>query len=343
MTGRVLCLIGAQFGSEGKGVVVQHIARDFQVHVRVGGPNAGHTLWHAGRLWKMRSLPCGWINSEAQLVIGAGALVDVALLEREIDETGTDPRRVWVDPRAVVISELDRTGKYELRDSIGATGEGVGPARLRRVARRRESVQTIGDLWLRDGERGFNIGDTVELLAQARDRGMNILLEGTQGSGLSLVHGHWPYVTSHDTGAAQLLADVGLPPVGAETLMVARTFPIRVGGNSGPLANETTWEDVSKQAGRPVEEFTTVTGRLRRVGYWDERQMRKAILLNRPQSLALMFLDYVFPETEAVEHWPDLSMRAKEFVQQRQRELGVFIEYVGTGGPQFALIRREAA
>src|SRR5262245_8046052 len=248
MSGRLLCLVGAQWGSEGKGVVAAHLAPSFDVHVRVGGPNAGHTFFHGGKVWKVRSLPCGWVNGEAQLVIGAGAIVDLDLLKREIRETQTSRDRVWVDRKAVVIQDDDRDPDYPLRGLIGATGEGVGPARLRRAARIPDSLVTVGDVWLRQGDMPFQVVDTVELLAQCRERDMSILLEGTQGASLSLVHGHWPYVTSHDTGAAQMLADVGLPPVGVETLLVARTFPIRVGGNSGPMVDEVDWDYVSHHA-----------------------------------------------------------------------------------------------
>ena len=59
---KVLAVIGAQYGSEGKGVIVHHLADRYDVHVRVGGPNAGHTIKHDGYVYKMRSIPCGWTN-----------------------------------------------------------------------------------------------------------------------------------------------------------------------------------------------------------------------------------------------------------------------------------------
>lgn len=354
MTGKVLCLVGAQYGSEGKGVLAAYLAERFDVHVRTGGPNAGHSFRRsedvAGlrvtKIWKMRSLPCGWVNQDALLVVGAGAVVDLKVLCKEIEETGTDPERVYVDSRAVLVEEGDRSPGYALKASIGATGEGVGPARVRRLMRGQLPVRTVGDVALREvvGRQSvlpFRVCDTVELLAQARGRGLSILLEGTQGALLDLVHGHWPYVTSSGTTAAQLLADAGLPPGGADVLLVARTFPIRVGGNSGPLPNETSWDEISKRMGRETKEFTTVTGRLRRVAAFELRDVRKAVQLNGPQNLALTFLDYKFPEVEGCWAWRDLSEEARRYVSGLEKTLGVFVKFLGTGGEDFAVIERE--
>lgn len=351
--GRVLCLIGGQYGSEGKGVIAAHIADRFDVHVRVGGPNAGHSFRQGGVLWKMRSLPCGWVNPNATLVIGAGAVVDLELLMKEITDTGTDRERVYVDPRAIVVEPKDRQPDYGLRAAIGATGEGVGPARARRLARVQGNCRTVGEIVLKGALRmqggyaepedgwPFMVGDTVELLAQARAQGRSVLLEGTQGSRLSLIHGAWPFVTSADTGAAQLCADCGIAPVGVESLLVIRTFPIRVGGNSGPIPDEVTWDEVSKSAGRPVEEFTTVTGRLRRVAKYNARDVRKAMMLNWPTSVALMFLDYLYPQDEGKDEWECLTDDGREYVRDLQNSLHTFIEFVGTGGPSFSVVERQ--
>ena len=339
MRGSVLCLVGAQYGSEGKGVVAAYLADRYSVHVRVGGPNAGHTFKHEGRLWKMRALPCGWKNPDAKLVIGAGAIVDPELLIQEITETGVDPARVWVDHRAVVIEETDRPQHYALKARIGATGEGVGPARMRRLARNSDNMRTVGDL--PEGFYPWQVADTASLLNGFYRSGRRILLEGTQGYGLSLIHGLWPYVTSHDTGAAQLLADVGLPPTGAEVLMVARTFPIRVGGNSGPLKDETDWDEISRIAGRQTIEHTTVTGRVRRVGWLDVDMLRRSLEQNGAHGLVLTFLDYMYPDARGVSVWRALPDEAQAFVLGLEASLGVNIVAIGTGGPDFAIIERD--
>ena len=104
--------------------------------------------------------------------------------------------------------------------------------------------------------------------------------------------GPWPYVTSTDTSSAQLAADAGVPASSVrETILVARTFPIRVAGESGPLPGELTWAEVGVEP-----EITTVTKKVRRVGKWDAQQVRHAVWLNEPCSLVVTFVDYVFPE-----------------------------------------------
>src|SRR5690606_242933 len=97
--------------------------------------------------------------------------------------------------------------------------------------------------------------------------------------------------------AAQLAADVGLPPhLVTRVLLVARTYPIRVAGNSGPLKNELTWEELSRWIGKQVVERTTVTNKIRRIGEWDEGLIDRAVTLNGPWSMALAFMYYWRPE-----------------------------------------------
>ena len=95
------------------------------------------------------------------------------------------------------------------------------------------------------------IADTWELLEQTYKRGGRVLVEGTQGTGLSIFHGAYPYVTSRDTTVSGCLSEAGISPIRVRnTIMVCRTFPIRVqnppDGSSGPMRHELEWEDVSK-------------------------------------------------------------------------------------------------
>ena len=78
--GKITVLVGGQYGSEGKGAVVAHIANEYNVHVRVGSPNAGHTIYWRGEKHVMQSIPCGWINPNATIVIGRGALLNMKQL-----------------------------------------------------------------------------------------------------------------------------------------------------------------------------------------------------------------------------------------------------------------------
>lgn len=336
--GLVTALVGGQYGSEGKGVIAAYLASRYRFHVRTGAPNAGHTLSHNGQLWRMRSVPCGWVSPEAILVIGAGGLIDPELLRSEaaqLDAAGYRvSERLLIDRNAglldPIFQEVEGGTSGEAHRLIGSTGEGVGPARMARIARRTclapfDQFRLAGDA--KAGELPGRTVDTVELLNDFIDRGEGVLLEGTQGSGLSLVHGTWPYVTSNDTNAAQLAADAGIAPqLVSDVLLVCRTFPIRVAGNSGPLPGETSWQELGLEP-----EHTTVTNKVRRVAHWDDAIVARSVMLNRPTRIALTFLDYLFPEARGIANWNDLSDEAKCFLDQLGEQVGVQIAFAGTG------------
>lgn len=338
---RVTAVVGAQAGSEGKGAVVASIADQYNVHVRTGGPNAGHTFYFEGQKWVARGLPCGWINPDAHLVIGPGAVLDWRLLLEEIEmveAAGYEVReRMYIDPRAVCVTEAQHRGEGGVQGSahsrIGSTGEGVGMARVARISRQSlfrghefvtELVSEVGALGGMRRPYHYGHNDVV-------------LLEGTQGSKLSLIHGPWPYVTSADTNAGQLMTDAGIGPGHFErTLLVARTYPIRVAGRSGPLPRETTWEAL----GLP-EERTTVTQKVRRVGEWDIDWVRDAIELNHPADLVITFLDYLFPEDAKITRWGALSQDAMDWIASVEAATGADVVGVGTGPETIAWIDNE--
>lgn len=152
--GDVLALVGGQYGSEGKGVIVASIAENYDVHVRTGGTNAGHTFWYADAKRVMQTIPCGWVNPWASIVIGRGGLIEVGILKREVDEIlAIDPHftdRLVVDAQCGVISDwhMDEEGgvEGELHQRIGSTGKGVGAARRDRLMRDPSRFKTAWDI-----------------------------------------------------------------------------------------------------------------------------------------------------------------------------------------------------
>lgn len=346
---RVCAVVGAQYGSEGKGVIVHHLADRFGVHVRVGGPNAGHSFSHMGRVWKMRSMPCGWTNKDAWLVIGPGALFNPELLEEEVqavEQAGFLVRgRLLVDYRAGVIEDADRRQAMlaEARHRYGSTQEGVGVARHRKLDRDPHTFRRALDL---KAALNFQVADTIMFLRSIVST-HDVLLEGTQGCHLSLTTGPWPFVTNQDTNVAQLCSDAGVAPGRmTDVVLVARTFPIRVGGNSGPMAGrEISWPEISARFkdGRKVEEHTTVTGRVRRVCEWSDSLLHEAVWLNKPTALALMFVDYWFPEVEGKRDLIDLPVHVVARIATIATNFGVPVEFVGTGGEDFAVIETGEA
>jgi adenylosuccinate synthase len=330
--GMLTIVIGGQFGSEGKGKIAEYLAAENRAAavVRVGGSNSGHTGFRGdGELKVLRQLPTAALLPETICVLGPGSYIDVALLMRELKETGLAAERLKIDEKAFTISDADRTAeeKSGLVQSIGSTGSGTGAAVARRI--RRESPA----LTVRDAPelRPF-LTDTTKLLRGMLDSGARVIVEGTQGFGLSLLHSpHYPYATSRDTSAAGALAEAGLSPRDVdEIVLVLRTFPIRVGGPSGPLAGEMAWNDVASQSGRDHElaEYTSVTGRLRRVARFDPEIVRRAIAVNQPTLIAMNHIDYVDVEC-AVRG--ELTERAWAFIRDVRESIGRNVELVGLG------------
>jgi adenylosuccinate synthase len=325
----VTVVIGGQYGSEGKGKVAQFLAERDQAAavVRVGGTNSGHTgMGSRGSKHVLRQLPTAAWLPHTTCVLGPGSYIDLEILRREIELTALSANRLRIDARAMLITPGDVEAEAEagLRTRIGSTGSGTGAAVCRRIERRADAplAQTVAQL------RPY-VCDTTELLREYLGRGERVIVEGTQGFGLSVLHSpDYPYATSRDTSAAGALSEAGLSPLDVDAIvMVIRTFPIRVGGNSGPLPEETTWADVARDAGSEhLEEFTSVTRVLRRVGEIDVSALRSAIAANQPTSIVLNHLDYVDASCSGS---PMLPIKAQHFVTQLASEIGRRIDFVG--------------
>lgn len=328
--GTAFALIGAQWGSEGKGVIAHHLADHFAGAIRVGGPNAGHSFYEKGTLYVARSVPCIWTNPDAHLMIGAGAVINPHVL---IEELAGLPfkRTVYVDPVATMITEdMEHAELGTIREKIGSTAEGVGEARVARMRRNGEAVTAADYDWPADS--GVFVADVSRMAQTQLLLGGSIMLEGTQGSGLSLFHGsQYPYATSTDTNASGLASEAGIAPsdVG-HVQLVARTFPIRVAGNSGPMGDELSWDWFVEQGIVEKPEKTTVTKKVRRISRWYDPVVDKAVALNRPCGIWLTFGDYLDPSKRGA--WVVTDSRPiMEFVEYIEDRYAVPVMGVGTG------------
>lgn len=330
----VTIVVGGQYGGEGKGKIVSHLSMADNVDyvVRCGGPNSGHTVDFNGKRCILRSLPAGFVNAKTRLLLAAGTLINPDILLQELRYCKVDPSRLGVDFNAGVITKDDE--KYEktlnLRKKIGSTLSGVGAAVARRVLR-------DGNFRLAKDEpklQPFLTCVSLEINS-ALDRNLRVIVEGTQGFGLSLYHSKsYPYTTSRDTTASAFLSEVGVSPLRAtNVIMVLRTFPIRVGGNSGPLKNEITWEKLQDLSGYPYEirEFTTVTNRLRRVAFFDIDLAKEAATVNSPTEIAVNGVDYLDYQNRGATRIEDLTRPAREFIDNIQKKTLRKVSFVGTG------------
>lgn len=341
--GKVTVVVGGQFGSEAKGHVAAYLGQAGQIAaVRVAGPNAGHSAADRnGTMWALRQIPVVAVkNLEAHLILCAGSEIDEEVLLDEIrrlDAAGLQvSRRLHIDGQATVIIEQDRVSESDrgLTLRIGSTGKGVGAARARRIMRESPLWSNLPD---EDVEHDYT--DTASMLAFWLQAGRDVLIEGTQGYGLGLHAGYYPQCTSSDCRAVDFMAMAGITPWApwvreVETWVVLRTYPIRVAGNSGPLLNETTWEDLEVGSGGHIHpERTTVTKKIRRVGGWDAGLANRAVMENggKLAKVALMFFDYWYPELAGETNPQVLGEQHLHSILQVQRDCQAQVGLVGTG------------
>lgn len=330
----VTVVVGGQYGSEGKGKTVAYLAKKDNVAavVRCGGPNAGHSFEWMGTEYSLRQVPSGLINPNTMLYLGPGSVVNPALLLEEIEKYSVGRSRIRIDPFAATVTEEDIgvEKRLKLKERIGSMLSGTGSATAKKVLRD-EGLRLARDV--RELQEFLaDVAIEVNALLSRRKR---VVVEGTQGFGLSLHHGgHYPYATSRDTSASGMLSEAGISPLHVDQIiMVIRTFPIRVGGDSGPLPNEISWADVTEASGypEPIAEYGTVSGRLRRVGTFDIEQVRRAAIVNNPTALALSGLDYLDYRNFGKLSAADLTRPSRQFQCNLQEHLGTRVVLMGTG------------
>lgn len=342
-------VIGGEYGSEGKGNVASYLAPEYQYLVRVGGPNAGHKV--IAPPYTFRLLPSGTLRApHAQLLIGPGATLQVDTLLREVEECKAADR-LSIDPQAMIIEPSDIETERTLRKSLASTGQGGGFAAARRLMR--------GDLpdaapvrLAKDVEelRPF-IRPIVDRLERAYAEGAHVMLEGTQGVGLSLYHGRYKYVTSRDTTASGTMAEAGIAPARIRrVVMVCRSYPIRVGdppqGTSGFLAQPTDWDTIASRAGLDAEavkeaEHGSVTGTQRRVGEFEWALFRKACTLNAPTDIAFTFADYLKASNQDARRFEQLDDGTIRFIEELERVASAPVSLISTRFHERSIIDRR--
>ncbi len=325
----VTVVAGAQFGSEGKGKVALFLAQHQQatIVIRVGGSNSGHTAYGSdGRRHVFRHLPTAALLQDTLCVLGPGSYIDAEALRQDVERIDLPRDRLVIDPRAMVITDEHKSKERSsaLRARIGSTASGTGAAVMDRVSRS-NAVHWASD----DSYIARFVRPTRPLIRAALDRGERVLIEGTQGFGLSnLLSSHYPYVTSRNTTAAAFVAEAGLSPVEVDCIvLVARAFPIRVSGNSGPLPFETDWRTIGINCGRAhLSELSSVTKCVRRVARFDPAIVKEAIDANGATHLVLNHVDYFDQTAAATTLPPSWEVTVASF----EASIGRTFDWVGT-------------
>jgi adenylosuccinate synthase len=341
-------LVGAQYGSEGKGNICAHLAHGYDVLMRVGGPNAGHLVAYPP--YKYVQLPSGTgSNNQAKILIGPGATIWVPQMLKEINDHQLTKARLIIDEQAMIIEQSDRDLESKTLGSIGSTKQGVGAATARKVIGRDNEGHLGARVRLAKYHPDLKdyVGPTARELEDAFASEKKVMLEGTQGTSLSLHHGSYPHVTSRETTASGCLSDAGIAPNRARrVIMVTRTYPIRVGGPSGPMNLEIDAKVIADRSGLPLgqiqkTEIGTISGTQRRIGEFDWNQLRRSATLNGATDIALTFADYLNAENENATTFDQLSSETKKFIAEVESVANAPVSLISIRFHRFGVIDRR--
>ncbi|MGA8739319.1 MAG: adenylosuccinate synthetase [Nitrososphaeraceae archaeon] len=328
-------IVGGFYGDEGKGKIIAYLSLkdNPQIAVRGGvGANAGHTFVHNNQTYKVRMLPSAVLNPETQLLIGAGVLITPEVLIDESRKYNAENRTI-IDNHCGIIDEShikrDKENSH-LKNTIGTTGTGTGPANSDRALRILNLAKNVDSL-------KKYLGNVSDIVNESIDKSQSVLIEGTQGTFLSLYHGDYPFVTSKDVTASGICSDVGIGPKKVDdVILVFKAYVTRVGG--GPLENEISPDEAAKLG---WVEYGSVTGRQRRASPFNLELAKKSIKINSATQLAVTKLDVVFPECAGLTEYSKLTSKPRQFIENIEANLGVKVVLIGTGAEINQIIDRR--
>jgi adenylosuccinate synthase len=308
-----LVVIGAQWGDEGKGKIVDFLAERADVIVRYsGGANAGHTIVHSNITYKLHLVPSGIIYPDRKVILGIGMVIDPEALFKELETIAGQginwKDRVFIADRAHLVlpryRELDIETEKKRRRPIGTTGRGIGVAYAMKSSR--DGIR-VADIYDEEAWQSF-LPEDREYLAPYKEKlkdmvvdmsafmhkheGQVILFEGAQGTLLDLDLGTYPFVSSGMSCAAGATTGSGIGPRKIDKILgVFKAYSTRVG--NGPFPSEFqqvdgNLEETIRNIGR---EYGVTTGRPRRCGYLDLVALKYACLVNSIDGLVLTHLD----------------------------------------------------
>lgn len=317
-------VIGAQWGDEGKGKIVDYLAEDAKYVVRyAGGPNAGHTIVVDGKQFALHQVPSGILYPNKSVFLGAGMVIDPEALFNELQmlkDNGIDwEGRVFISDRAHIIlpgyRQMDKDRDAARKRPIGTTGRGIGIAYSEKA--HRDGLRLADLDWPEkmaefDGENLAYLNKYKDKLIEMRVdltskmyeyRNDNILFEGAQGAMLDIDSGTYPYVSSGASCSAGAATGCGIGPKNIDKILgVFKAYQTRVG--NGPMPTEFNNEsegELCEYVRKTGREYGVTTGRARRCGYLDLVALRYACITNSIDSLVLTHLDIydTFDEIEA--------------------------------------------
>ena len=321
-------IVGSQWGDEGKGKMTDYLSQEADVVVRSqGGNNAGHTIAFDGKKFALRLVPSGIFAKDKLAVIGNGVVINPPALLKELhylQDNGIDISGLRISSRSHITFPyhilLDKCQEEAKGDhKVGTTKNGIGPTYMdkvsrvgirmcdllekdtfkekleRNIAEKLYHVDPINfdDIFESYYEYGQElkqyVTDTAQIVNDALDQDKKVLFEGAQGVMLDVDQGTYPYVTASNPIAGGVCTGVGVGPNKIETVVgICKAYSTRVG--AGPFPTELT-DEIGDQIRETGHEYGTVTGRPRRVGWFDSVAMRHARRVSGISCLSLNLLD----------------------------------------------------
>lgn len=306
--GKASVLFDGQFGSTGKGLAGAWVGEHNDINwcTTNASANAGHTSIIDGQPIVLFHIPSSFLtareNNYCRIFINKGAIVDLDVLIKEVEELGINHDQIFVDPNAAVITDEDRDdekSKWSPQAKIASTQKGCGAALARKVSRQGPNLGQF----IQASHRKVPFQLKPVSLNREMIEGRSVMVEVPQGFSLSLsASGFYPHTTSRDCTLQQGLSDAGIHPrFFHKSLSVCRTYPIRVGnivdpekghqigfsGRGYPDQHELSWEYLGLKP-----EVTTVTKRIRRIFTFSNQQYKEMLQYSRPDIVFLNFCNY---------------------------------------------------
>ena len=295
-----LVVIGAQWGDEGKGKIVDLLTEKAGAVVRYqGGHNAGHTLVIDGKKTVLHLIPAGILHAGVKSYIGNGVVLCLRALFTAIAalEAAGVPARRGLRLADLMHPETFRERLRELMDFHNFQLEHYYHAAP-------VSYDDVAAEWLAYAARVRPLITDVTLAAyRHREAGDHIIFEGAQGAMLDIDHGTYPFVTSSSTAAGGAATGSGVGPRHLDYILgIAKAYSTRVGG--GPFPTELL-DATGKHLAEVGHEYGATTGRARRCGWIDLPALRRAIYNSSISGLCLTKLDVLdaLPQIQVCTHY----------------------------------------
>lgn len=329
-------VIGAQWGDEGKGKIVDYLSEEADLVVRFsGGANAGHTIVTEDITYKLHLIPSGIVYPKTIVVLGTGMVIDPESLFKELETISNQglswENRVFISDRAHIVMPSYKKMDIELekgrRSPIGTTGRGIGVTYSQKAQREGIRICDLADESFLDNlttdEMQFlnpyiePIKNMMIDMASFMDeyRNKKVLFEGAQGILLDLDIGTYPFVSSGYAAAAGAALGGGIGPGAIDKVFgVFKAYSTRVG--NGPFPSEFQrerdggLEDYIRELGR---EYGVTTGRPRRCGYLDLVALKYACRTNSIDYLVLTHID-VYDEIKEIKVCVAYEVDGKEII-----------------------------